>query len=306
MAKFDFLTPLGYGGWNHSNKRENKCKCRCTFTKGSDCEKQYQIKKLVPLCTQICKNDRKSNEIECIICHRNRVPCPHSGTLDSSSKVDHRRSSSYNPVQAWPSYSFNVFSNKLNHVHQNTTLNLPSAKSTSAFRSKMSESSSLPDRRTSFSDSQRGPNLQQSKNLFPTLPSNSSCPKLPEHLGLQSNSSWWLAFQFQIFFLLQTLMRLLCFPSSTKFILSTLILSSSFVIPASGSSPSSFAPNKYSSESYGFWDRSLVLDDMGSFVVEWAATNTDIQFRLSARTRGYIGFGLSSQATMHKADIVVG
>ncbi|KAA0189595.1 hypothetical protein HAZT_HAZT001855 [Hyalella azteca] len=67
-----------------------------------------------------------------------------------------------------------------------------------------------------------------------------------------------------------------------------------------------YPPHKYSPDSYGLWDRSLVLDDLGHYKVQWTASSTDIQFRLTVRTRGYIGFGLSSKSRMDGADIVVG
>ena len=54
------------------------------------------------------------------------------------------------------------------------------------------------------------------------------------------------------------------------------------------------------------WDRSMVVDELGNFKVEWTASNKDIQFRLTAKTRGYIGFGLSKTVRMSKADIFVG
>jgi len=48
------------------------------------------------------------------------------------------------------------------------------------------------------------------------------------------------------------------------------------------------------------------VDELGHFKVEWTATDKDIQFRLTAKTRGYIGFGLSKTPRMSRADIVVG
>lgn len=94
--------------------------------------------------------------------------------------------------------------------------------------------------------------------------------------------------------------------SSSTFLSVILYFLVSITVLASPSGASSFPPSKFSPDSYGLWDRSLTLDEQGHFRVEWTATATDIQFRLTAKTRGYIGFGLSSQAKMHGADIVVG
>ncbi|KAF2361340.1 Copper type II ascorbate-dependent monooxygenase C-terminal [Trinorchestia longiramus] len=78
------------------------------------------------------------------------------------------------------------------------------------------------------------------------------------------------------------------------------------VLPNSSLFTTAYPPHKYSPDAYGLWDRSLILDDVGHYQVQWTASSTDIQFRLTVRTRGYIGFGLSSQSKMDGADIVVG
>ena len=54
------------------------------------------------------------------------------------------------------------------------------------------------------------------------------------------------------------------------------------------------------------WDRSMVVDKLGNFKVEWTAGDKDIQFWLTAKTRGCIGFGLYENARTNEADIVSG
>uniref|UniRef100_A0A6A7G1R7 MOXD1 homolog 2-like n=2 Tax=Hirondellea gigas TaxID=1518452 RepID=A0A6A7G1R7_9CRUS len=102
---------------------------------------------------------------------------------------------------------------------------------------------------------------------------------------------------------ISSLLRSCSSPSLNSILMCSLVWSC-FLTPSTEAS--SFPPSKFSSDSYGIWDRSLTLDDDGRFIVEWTASDTDVQFRLTAQTRGYIGFGLSSHSRMHGADIVVG
>ena len=50
----------------------------------------------------------------------------------------------------------------------------------------------------------------------------------------------------------------------------------------------------------------MVVDKLGNFKVKWTASDKDIQLCLTAKTRGYIGFGLSENARLNEADIDVG
>lgn len=65
----------------------------------------------------------------------------------------------------------------------------------------------------------------------------------------------------------------------------------------------SFPPHRLSYESYA---HEVWLEDSGAFVVQWTPRQDDIEFRVIARTTGYLGFGLSSKPRMEGADIVVG
>lgn len=65
----------------------------------------------------------------------------------------------------------------------------------------------------------------------------------------------------------------------------------------------SFPPHRLSYESYA---HEVWLEDSGAFVVQWTPRQDDIEFRVIARTTGYLGFGLSSKPRMDGADIVVG
>ncbi|CAL4065885.1 unnamed protein product [Meganyctiphanes norvegica] len=61
-----------------------------------------------------------------------------------------------------------------------------------------------------------------------------------------------------------------------------------------------------SSPRYESWKYEMNLDVEGSFLVQWTPMEDHIVFRVIARTRGYIGLGLSSRPYMDGADIVVG
>ncbi|XP_071513833.1 DBH-like monooxygenase protein 1 [Panulirus ornatus] len=54
------------------------------------------------------------------------------------------------------------------------------------------------------------------------------------------------------------------------------------------------------------WVHEARLEETGAFVLQWTPRERDIEFRVTARTTGYIGFGLSSKPWMDGADIVVG
>ena len=56
-------------------------------------------------------------------------------------------------------------------------------------------------------------------------------------------------------------------------------------------------------EEFAFYD---VLDTNRHFHLFWNFNQTHITFELHARTRGYVGFGLSSNGKMFPSDVVVG
>nr|XP_053650331.1 DBH-like monooxygenase protein 1 [Cherax quadricarinatus] len=58
--------------------------------------------------------------------------------------------------------------------------------------------------------------------------------------------------------------------------------------------------------SFESWEHEARLEETGAFVVQWSPREESIEFRVTARTTGYIGFGLSSKPRMDGADIVVG
>ncbi|XP_071534713.1 DBH-like monooxygenase protein 1 [Panulirus ornatus] len=58
--------------------------------------------------------------------------------------------------------------------------------------------------------------------------------------------------------------------------------------------------------SFESWEHEAWLEETGAFVLQWTPREQDIEFRVTARTTGYIGFGLSSKPRMDGADIVVG
>ena len=67
--------------------------------------------------------------------------------------------------------------------------------------------------------------------------------------------------------------------------------------------------NSFSSRyppTYDVWDYETALDPDGAFVVEWSPLADKVFFRVTVKTKGYIGFGLSSSGRMAGADIVVG
>lgn len=79
-----------------------------------------------------------------------------------------------------------------------------------------------------------------------------------------------------------------------------------FLVPCtSGYSLSPFSSPDLSSVG-DIWKHSAVLDEDGSFVVDWTPDKDQITFQITVTTRGYIGFGLSSKPNMDGADIVVG
>ncbi|CAL4059288.1 unnamed protein product [Meganyctiphanes norvegica] len=54
------------------------------------------------------------------------------------------------------------------------------------------------------------------------------------------------------------------------------------------------------------WQHEVVLDPEGTFRVQWTPLEDHIIFRVTAKTRGYIGLGLGDSPTMDGADIIVG
>ncbi|XP_068207395.1 MOXD1 homolog 2-like [Palaemon carinicauda] len=86
-------------------------------------------------------------------------------------------------------------------------------------------------------------------------------------------------------------------------LLQTLIILS-FLPNASSFASSSFITQRLTS--YEQWTHEAWLEETGAFVVQWTPKEEHIEFRVTARTTGYIGFGLSSSPRMDGADIVVG
>ena len=63
------------------------------------------------------------------------------------------------------------------------------------------------------------------------------------------------------------------------------------------------------SNPFDMWENEITLDSNSNhrnFVVQWTPSEDRIVFRITARTRGYIGFGFHSKPQMDGADIVVG
>ncbi|XP_076032752.1 MOXD1 homolog 2-like [Oratosquilla oratoria] len=75
---------------------------------------------------------------------------------------------------------------------------------------------------------------------------------------------------------------------------------------AFASAASAFTTSRLTSASYDQWVHEVTLDSEGAFVVQWTPAKDHILFRVTAQTRGYIGFGLASYPRMDGADIVVG
>ncbi|XP_045118850.1 MOXD1 homolog 2-like [Portunus trituberculatus] len=87
------------------------------------------------------------------------------------------------------------------------------------------------------------------------------------------------------------------------FILTLLLL----LVPQTGCfSDPSYATQRLSASSYETYEHELWLEESGAFVVQWTPRQDDVEFRVIARTTGYLGFGLSSKPRMDGADIVVG
>ena len=88
------------------------------------------------------------------------------------------------------------------------------------------------------------------------------------------------------------------------FILTTFLL---LLVPQTGCfTDPSFTNQRLSVSSYENYDHEVWLEETGAFVVQWTPRQDDIEFRVIARTTGYLGFGLSSKPRMDGADIVVG
>ncbi|CAL4069816.1 unnamed protein product, partial [Meganyctiphanes norvegica] len=58
--------------------------------------------------------------------------------------------------------------------------------------------------------------------------------------------------------------------------------------------------------SYETWHHEARLDEEGVLLLQWTPHKEHFVFRITARTRGYIGLGLSNKPIMDGADIVVG
>lgn len=48
------------------------------------------------------------------------------------------------------------------------------------------------------------------------------------------------------------------------------------------------------------------MDYEGNYVMGWRFNDTDIEFELTVKTTGYIGFGISEQGLMNPADMLIG
>ncbi|CAL4119360.1 unnamed protein product, partial [Meganyctiphanes norvegica] len=73
-----------------------------------------------------------------------------------------------------------------------------------------------------------------------------------------------------------------------------------------GANASSNFNNIQISASYDNWKHEAALDSDREFIVQWTPAKDHIIFRVTVRTRGYIGFGISNTPRMDGADIVVG
>ena len=49
-----------------------------------------------------------------------------------------------------------------------------------------------------------------------------------------------------------------------------------------------------------------ILDSDGDYELKWNINETAIEFEVTVRTTGYIGFGLSDEGRMSPADMVIG
>lgn len=65
-----------------------------------------------------------------------------------------------------------------------------------------------------------------------------------------------------------------------------------------------FYPNLYDSGLN--WTHSETLDQNGDVVLKWTSSQTDIMFRVEARTLGYVGLGFNWESNMKGADLVIG
>lgn len=64
--------------------------------------------------------------------------------------------------------------------------------------------------------------------------------------------------------------------------------------------------SQVSTNTFGMWENEISMDEDRRYVVQWTPTPDRILFRITAKTRGYIGFGFHSKPRMKGADIVVG
>ncbi|CAL4128695.1 unnamed protein product, partial [Meganyctiphanes norvegica] len=56
----------------------------------------------------------------------------------------------------------------------------------------------------------------------------------------------------------------------------------------------------------GAWMYESTMNSEGDYLVQWTPSEDQIMFRITAETRGYIGFGLHTKPDMDGADIIVG
>lgn len=92
----------------------------------------------------------------------------------------------------------------------------------------------------------------------------------------------------------------ICYISNPlTFIWISLILSVLFFIPKSSNAEGLV-------DAFSVWENEITLQDRRRYVVQWTATDSRIIFRVTAKTRGYIGFGFHTKPQMHGSDIVVG
>ena len=54
------------------------------------------------------------------------------------------------------------------------------------------------------------------------------------------------------------------------------------------------------------FDQAIILDNDGNYIVFWNFNDTHITFEVHVKTKGYVGFGISSNGNMFPADVIVG
>ena len=127
-----------------------------------------------------------------------------------------------------------------------------------------------------------------------------NCSKDPSSINIHKHKTRWKPGL--------SIDRFNIFGSSSLLVLLALVVA---VFPAGvlGSGTSSSSSSSSSSNSFDIWENEITLDSRGpnrNFVVQWTPSDDRIVFRVTARTRGYIGFGFNVEPKMDGADIVVG